>query len=502
MPQRISQCSLWKLQEDYYRNLGMAAWDNRTPYFVTNSQLVADGYASLILATLLDRPADLSEPVYVVEFGSGPGRLGYNLIRELERKRRHFPATQNVRFQIVLTDISEDTVRFWESHPRFAEVPFWVDFALWSPLAGEGLRLRKSGKLLQSARNPVFVLANYFFDSLPHDEFYIKDGTVEERLVEVVPKANPTYSSPSRLDVRDVELQYSYAPVDPATYYQDPTCAALLQGYAHAVRQGAVTIPLGSLAALTQLRALGQLVLLSSDRGFTQLDALASYPDHPWALHHGCFSHMVNYDAIGRSFKKYLHTSHHMVDRIQTVYCSDIAEPMPHVEYEWCERMDRSNPVTSGPALFHLGRGEPTLAGLLSMIRLNLYDPNALAMVGMQLAPLLKGITYGEHLDVVATLEECWRNDYFFKGSSNSMFWLGHLYQTIGLFDRALWFFTQTIERLGADAMLWYLSGGCHEELGNPAQAVECYNRALKIDPAMPEATEALRLLRESAGKR
>jgi tetratricopeptide (TPR) repeat protein len=497
MPQRISQCSIWKLQEDYYRNLGMAAWDNRTPYFLTNSQVVADNYASLILATLLDRPADLSQPVYIVELGSGTGRLAYNLIRELERKRRYFPATQKVRFQVVLSDIAEETVQFWETHPRFHDVSFWVDFALWSPFSSEPLRLRKSGKVLENARNPVFVLANYFFDSLPHDEFFIRAGQLEERLVDVVPKAVPSYSSANRLDVRDVDLQYSYRPADATTYYQDPVCSALLQGYVGAVASGAVTVPVASLACIARLRSLGTLCLLSSDRGFTTLPALTAYPDHPWALHSGCFSHMVNFDALGRAFHKYLHTTHHTVDGVQTVFCSDLEVELPHVEYEFRERVDRGNPANSAVALFSMAREEPKLAALLGVVKLNLYDPNALSMVGLKLAPMLKGITYGEHLDVVAALEECWRNDYYFRGSANVTFWLGHLYQTLGLFDRALWFFTQTIERVGADAMLWYLSGGCHESMGNRSEAVACYKRALALETGMAEATEALRSLGE-----
>lgn len=57
----------------------MAAWDDKTPYYVTNSQVISESYADLITAFLLDHPPDVGQPLYILEMGSGTGRFGYRL---------------------------------------------------------------------------------------------------------------------------------------------------------------------------------------------------------------------------------------------------------------------------------------------------------------------------------------------------------------------------------------------------------------------------------------
>ncbi|MBC6421522.1 MAG: hypothetical protein GDA43_09875 [Hormoscilla sp. SP5CHS1] len=56
-------------------------------------------------------------------------------------------------------------------------------------------------------KNPVVVLANYFFDSIPQDCFYIKDGQLYESLVTLsTPQAEPELDDPALLD----RVQISY----------------------------------------------------------------------------------------------------------------------------------------------------------------------------------------------------------------------------------------------------------------------------------------------------
>lgn len=454
---------------------------------------MAETYADLVIAALVDQPPPCpEEPIYLLEIGSGTGRLAFNLIRELLRKQSYFPQTRSLKFVMILSDVVEENVRAWEQHRRFAGLGGAVDFARYAAGSGELFRLRRSGQVLEKLQNPLFVVANYVFDSLPHDEFKIENGQILECLVDVVPRAVQVHSEKNRLDVRDVELPTTYRPIDPARYYKDPDCTALLQHYAREVKQGAVTIPVASIALLKELRKLGSLRLLASDRGFTTPDTMCSYPIHPWALHEGCFSFMVNFHAICSLFAGSLYTTHQFLDGIQTVYCTDEASgEMPHLFYTFRERLDRSNAVNNAASLYKLVRDEVTSAALLGFIRLNLCDPYSLSAVAIKLAPLLKGIRYAEGHDTVQVLEEVWRNDFHLQGSPNVSFWLGHLYQTLGMFERALEFYAITMERQGEDSTLWTLSGQCQEGLGRLSAALECYDKALVLEPRMPEASQA-----------
>ncbi|MEW6284227.1 MAG: hypothetical protein AB1758_36775, partial [Candidatus Eremiobacterota bacterium] len=257
MPDSISKSGLWKMQEDYYRTMGVRAWDDRTPFYVTNSLVIAEAYAHLILSFLLDFPVDPEEPLYLLELGTGTGRFGYHLTRELKRKLACFPQTRDVRFTLVMTDVVKDNLRFWEAHERLAPLGEHLDFALFRPEHENTLKLRKSGKTLERVKNPLIVLANYFFDSIRHDEFHCDQGRVEECLIDIVRKPKLMHSTRHRLDIRDVEVQRTYRPVDPETRYDNPEWNRILCGYRDTVQAGAVTLPVGGLRSLANLRSLG-----------------------------------------------------------------------------------------------------------------------------------------------------------------------------------------------------------------------------------------------------
>ena len=499
MPERISRSGLWKIQQDYYRALGVDAWDDKTPYYVTNSQIICATYADLIRAFLLDHPVDLEQRLYLLELGSGTGRFGYQLVRELQRKLSFFPRLRNLRFTLVLSDIVEANVLFWEQHPRMAELGDCIDFALMEPGAEGSVALRRSGVVLEKLGNPLIVLANYVFDSIPHDEFRIVAGHTEECLIEIVPRPGGSHSSPDRLDVRDVDICRSYRSVDASSYYEGGRAAEVLKHYAKTVKDGSVTVPVAALDLIDGLRRLGQLVLLSSDRGFTTQDAMDVYPDHPLALHDGCFSHMVNYHGLGLSFESVLFTQRQLVDGVQTVCFSDFPAG-PQLQYAFCEGLERTDAVNNITELFALLRDRPPFKALLGFVRLNLSDANAFSAVARRLSENLEGLSYSEHQEVVRTLELVWESDYFFRGSPNVTFWLAHLYACLGLFDRALSFYDLTIERQGMDPMLLYLKGSCWQAAGKERLACALYEQALKLQPGMPEALKALSFLRGGQG--
>lgn len=491
MADPISQSGLWKIQQDYYRDLGVAAWDDKTPYHLTNSQVFTDTYADLIVAYLQDHPPDLKEPLYMLELGSGTGRFAYQLVRDLRRKLEYFPELRPLRFCLVLSDIVRDNLEFWKNHERLKEVGHSVDFSILEPGREDCLFLEKAGQRLHPGTNPLFVLANYVFDSMPHDEFRRTHLGLEECLIELLPLPQRKYSSPSRLDIRDVEVRRIYAPVSDR---YPPHLQAVLEHYGAKLGKGAFTIPVAALNCLERLRKLGALVLLSSDRGFTAPGRMAVYPAHPFSLHEGCFSHMVNYHAISLGFRTALMTRRELLDGVQTCLMGDFVLG-PQLRYAFEERFARSNALNHANEMFAPFRGKTNLRTLIGFLRLNLNDPNALAAVGKQIPQHMTGYSYGERLELIAALEDTWANDFYFRGAPNATFWLAHIYETLQLYDRALWFYEKTAERQGVDAMLLVFQARCLQQLNLREQAVVRYNRALELVPEMPEATEGLRSL-------
>lgn len=478
----LSECGLWALQENYYNKLGVQAWNERTPYYVTNSVPIAEAYADLLVNFLLDRPLDdPSEPLTILELGTGTGRLAHYLARELTRKLAYFPETRGVTFRIVMTDLSEETLSFWASHPRLRPE---VDFALFRADSDPVLKLRRSGQSLESVANPLVVIANYFFDSLAQDEFRVTNGTLEECLITLEPTVRPPQ------DARDVRALRSYKKIDAARRYRDPELSRLLKAY----DRGSFTIPVASLGCLKNLRKLGQLVLLSSDRGFTSDEHMMHYTEHPHELHEGAFSNLVNYGAICSTFRTSWMTSHLYLDSVQTVCALDFEGPFPHLGYAFGERIERANLVNTCNEMFALARAREEFykTALMGFVRLNMMDPQAFSAAANRIAGYIPKMNYSEQRDLEAMIEEVWEQDYHFPGAPNVTFWLAHLCYGLGRYERSIEFFDITMERTGIDEVLLYLKGQCLDALGRREEARECYRRSLELNPGFEESRIAL----------
>ncbi|MFN8611052.1 MAG: SAM-dependent methyltransferase [Vulcanimicrobiota bacterium] len=479
----VSQSGLWTIQQDYYRRLGVAAWEDKPPFHLTNSQVFTDAYAGLIIAYWRDHPPDPDRVFYLLELGSGIGRFAYQLVRDLRRKLSYFEGLKDLRFCLVLSDIVADNLEFWRTHPKLEELDAWLDFCVMEPGREDILVLEKSGRRLDPGGQPLLLLANYVFDSMPHDEFRVTPLGLEECLIELHPPVG---------EIEQVEVRRSYAPV---SQRYAPHVQAVLEHYRQNVREGAFTIPVAVLDCLQRLRGLAPLAVLASDRGFTSLERMTAYPIHPFAIHQGgCFSHMVNFHALSLGFPTALMTRREVLDGVQTVFLGDF-ECGPQLRYAFEEGFARANALNHCSETYAAFRNKVQLRTLLGFLRLNLCDSNALAAVGKQIPGHLHNHSYGERLELLQILEESWANDYHFRGAPNLTFWLAHVYDSLRIFDRALWFYEETARRQGQDAMLLVFQAQCLHNMRQLNQARQRYRQALELVPGMAEASAGLQAL-------
>lgn len=144
---------LWELMTAFYTTHGVQAWCQEiVPYFVTSNAFVARVYAQLVEAFWHDLQrlgVDAlahDQPLYVVEAASGSGKLGFLLAKALHSMRRSLPVPLQ-RVTVVLSDVVESNVRFWEQHPTLRRLVRrgLVDFAVFDACRDTELRLRTSG---------------------------------------------------------------------------------------------------------------------------------------------------------------------------------------------------------------------------------------------------------------------------------------------------------------------------------------------------------------------
>ena len=117
----FSESLIWQLNRDYYQETGIDAWRKGiVPHNLTSNSMVGKTYAELIFAFLKDLAAkgQMNETIYILELGAGHGRLAFHILKHLERLVNHV-GLQLPKYCFVLSDIVEDNLNFFLTHPQF-----------------------------------------------------------------------------------------------------------------------------------------------------------------------------------------------------------------------------------------------------------------------------------------------------------------------------------------------------------------------------------------------
>ncbi|OJJ19855.1 hypothetical protein BKI52_15350 [marine bacterium AO1-C] len=293
----FAQSPLWQLQRQYFKNNGIKAWSTgEVPHYVTNNPYTAKVYANIILGFLRDHhaPHMPNEPVYIVELGTGSGRLTYHLLLALVQLAE--AATDQIPpFVYVMTDFVQANLDFWEIHPRLK--PFFesglLDYALFDAEKDTTIYLQKRQKTLtpKSVSQPVIAIANYFFDAIPQELFYMDEGQAYQTLVNL--------EGPPSKDMKQTEVRYEYEAIEEPPFEQ-PSLRQLFRQYQQQMVNSHLLFPHIGINCLMSIKALSLkgLMLVTADKAAHQLEKWQNRPEPYMALHGGCFSLTANYHAL------------------------------------------------------------------------------------------------------------------------------------------------------------------------------------------------------------
>ena len=168
------------------------------------------------------------------------------------------PLDGKLEWQYVMTDFTESNIRFWESHASlrpYADAGL-LDWAHFDCTTSTELRLQLSGKVLKPRKQarPIIAIANYLFDTIPQDLFWLEDGAAEPcRVALSVPEGMET-AAPEEL-ISKVQLKYNGQAVTDA-FYANPQWNALLEQYAAELNRTAILFPHEGLACIERLAAI------------------------------------------------------------------------------------------------------------------------------------------------------------------------------------------------------------------------------------------------------
>ena len=302
--QRFSQSHLWQLQRDYFNESGIDAWrSGEVPHYITSNPAVGKAYAELVLAFLRDLSlkGQREETVYLLELGAGHGRLCYHFFKHFEKYYEH-SAIPLPPFCYILSDFTEQNLSFWQEHPRLQ--PYlnlgWLDLALFDAESSENIHLQHTDKTItnKSLAQPLIIIANYFFDTIPQELFHIEDNTIYHGLLSLSSEVDPDSLTTVEL-IAAVELDYDYQNAETPIYADELLFSEILENYRQKLDQTHLLFPHIGLRCLERLQQLFQqgVLLLTADKGVHSLADLDHRPS-PALSSHGSFSLTVNYHAF------------------------------------------------------------------------------------------------------------------------------------------------------------------------------------------------------------
>ncbi len=473
----FSESIIWQLNRNYYQDKGVDAWrEGVVPHHLTSNAMVGKTYAELIFAFLRDVAAkgQTEETVYVLELGAGHGRLAFHVLRHLKLLIR-LADLQLPPYCYVLSDMVEDNLTFFERHPRFQ--PYLeqgvLDVAYYDALHSEDILLRHAGVRIVpgTLQQPLLLIANYFFDSIPNDLFHIKGQEVASCSVALGTAENPVGMDAASL-LENVELRFQTSPME-SPFYQETILNEILEDYRKDIVDTYLFFPHKGLRCIANLQGFSSkgLVVISMDKGFHEMQDLEGEGE-PEIITHGSFSIWVNYHAYRRFCEK--SDGSVLFPSFSNFYLElgclmMLPESKSYTEFQLAyERfVDAFGPddFNGFKRLAYRHMGKMNLKELIALIRLSAYDSTMFKNLLPRLKQLTSRVSAAERNRLAQTMDQTWDMYFTLNEPFDLAYEIGGLLYDLGYYRRALNYFQFSVNLFGQQADVYYNSALCYYQL-------------------------------------
>lgn len=508
----LSKSTVWALLADVYKSKGLGIWET-VPATVTGNPVVGDLFAGAVEAWLLDQgdAIDAGEPLYVLELGAGAGLFSHYFLSAVARRRAHgtFPHPRVVLVMCDQTDLQLDA---WAEANALAPhiAARTLDFASVT-VDDRGqldtIVLRRSGTSLSSLKNPLVVVANYFFDSIPCDAFRVRGG----KIFEARTRFARTSEAPGFEGLQNEEEIVEIGP----DHYGDAKVDRTLASYAHEPADVSVLMPIAGIRCVQALMRIsdGRLLLLSLDKGITGHGRMDGWFDQPFVTHGGVFSYLVNYDAFRRYFAENNGSSHCSSSDERSLVCfigtiPAPANPKGHLQRFFEDQIDSidvfnafvsfSKGIYALPALT-----EPTgVAPLFDLLARMGGDADAFSAVMYRSIDVLIDVDTNVHSLARRTAELAKENFFSPRIHNDVFYWSGRLYHELGEMEIAKRDFALSVASFAEKSHAHFFLGAIAEIRGEIESALLEYEQHRLVQPDSTATRSAIRRVHAKLAKR
>lgn len=499
---RFSEAPIWEIQRKYFEEKGMQAWTNdQTPHFITSNPMIAAAYAEMIFAFLQDRANQgyVLEPVSIVELAAGTGRLAYHVLRELCRLR-DYAGISLPPFRYIMTDLAMKNVDAWREHPALQ--PFvaegLLDFARFDAVHDTVLNLVESGTTIGEGdvRQPLLIVANYFFCSIPQELIYVGDGHIYEVDVDIeYPENQDKLSSTEWLEQIALRYEYRRAPEYEQESYPYRDVIAL---YREQLEDSHILFPAAGIACLERLHRLSQagFILITADKGDHWLDQW-KFAQPPELVIHGSFSLTANFHAIRHVFEQRsaeaLFPPHHYKNiNVGCILHADNPRDYPQLKLAYRRCVERFGPdeFYSMKEWVDRNLGSMGLQQILSFWRLGEYDAEFFIQSTKRISSLLPDANDDEKQDLLQGIQQMWSNYYVMDQRYDLALDAGLVLFEMGMYEQSRRFLEISVQQDQGEVVstVYYCLAICCFEVEEIDDAVKYLRKLIQLEPDHQEA--------------
>lgn len=506
---QLSQSMVWNLQSDFFANQGPEAWIRGiVPQYITTNPYIANLYAKTIFGYCRDyvtrTDIDKNSTIYIMELASGVGRFTYTFLKRFLHIIEN-SSLKGLKFKYIVTDFSEKNIEYWQNHSFLK--PYFdsgiLDSATFDITKDDQLRLRTSGEILErgNLKNPLILIANYTFDSLPQDTFYVNSGEIFEGLITITSPDVPA-SVEDKSILAGLDYYYTDNQIEGNNYYEDDDFNDILLYYKSRLEDTSFSLPIMALRCISRLKKLfnDDIILISADKGYkNEKDMLKN--SHPFLSKHGCISMTVNFHSMEQYFKNIGGKAIHSIYEHENVNMSLFL--LSNSSHDFVETTMAYNEIIEsiGPDDFYnIKKAVVPLCEsletkqILTFLRFTVWDARTFQEI---YNILLERIDTQENFpteELVMAMNSVW-DHYFPIGEEGDLaYYIGLLFSYIGNDNESLRYFEYSYELYGASAEIYYKIAVCCYNLGQIKKALEYTEKSLALDPSFEEC-RALKIL-------
>ncbi len=491
----FAESNIWQLNRDYYQREGINAWQGDVvPHHMTSNSMVGKTYAEIILGLLRDLSSknETTEIVYILELGSGHGRLAYHILKHIENLAEDL----NIKlppYCYVVSDIVEDSLSFYLEHPQYKKYfeQGVLDLCYFDATKSSELKLRYSNKTIteKSLNQPILAIANYFFDSIPTDLFYIKDHTISSCSVSLHSDENPKNIEQANL-IDHVELTFHNQKIQ-APFHKNEMSHQILKSYKDQLSDSYVFFPQGGFQCIDAIKNLSKqgTMIISMDKGFQSMTELQN-KKVPEIITHGSFSIWVNYHAFGEYCQKsggsflFPDYSTFYSQVVCLMFLSDV-ESYKETVASYQNHVNSFGPddFNGIKRLAYNNISKLNLKELIALIRLSYYDSTLFIKFLPRIKQSLKYITVPERTRLGETMDQVWEMYFTINNEFDLAYEIAGISYDLGYYRKALVYFQHSTNEFGEKADVFYNQALCHYQLREDFQFVKVKEAARKLFP-------------------